>query len=494
MNPDAPAQPLHVLLAPLLALAACLLALRFLPGGEGLVDAGQGAALLLRLAGSLTWLAGAWLLIRVLEALFWQRLLPLRGGVRIPRLLRQLVAVLLFLLTIGVLLTQVWGLSVLPMLATTGAVGIIAGLALRNLLADFFSGIALNVEHPFRLDDFVLLHVRGKREPVAGFVREINWRSTTVLTPEDNLISVPNSAVARATVENLSFPSPVYELELEVVLDWALDTARLEPVLSAAMLEAWTLGATSGDKPPKFRIRRLDGAGVAYKIAYLIDPRRKPKGPARHALLSCLHRHLRYAGLRPVMSEMAASGLPPRPQRFLDAESSADRRIVIDHIGLLSALTAGERGRLAGRVRVCRVPAGAAVVRQGEAGHSMYLVAAGVLDVRVRAEGAAEAARSAVLSPGDFFGEMSLLTGSPRTATVTALCPALLFEVPCELMADLLDARPALAESLSQVVAEHLRHDAAVRAPEAAAPLPEPSFAQALAARIRNFFATRPAD
>jgi small-conductance mechanosensitive channel/CRP-like cAMP-binding protein len=488
LNHDAPTQPLRVLLPPLLALAACLLALRLGPDG----DDGM-AALWLRLLASASWVAGAWLAVRVLEVLFWQRLVPRRGGLRIPRLLRQLVAVLLVLLTVAVLLNQVWGLSLLPMLATTGAVGIIAGLALRNLLADFFSGIALNVEHPFRLDDFVLLHVRGKRDPVAGFVREINWRSTTVLTPEDNLISVPNSAVARATVENLSFPSPVYELELEVVLDWVLDTARLEPVLSAAMLEAWTLGATSGDKPPKFRIRRLDGAGVAYKIVYLIDPRKKPKGPARHTLLSCLHRHLRYAGLRPVMSEMAASGLPPRPQRFLDLGSAADRRLVIDQIGLLSVLTAGERARLAEGVRVCRVTTGTAVVQQGAAGHSMYLLAAGVLDVRVQAAGAAESQRSGVLSPGDFFGEMSLLTGSPRTATVTALCPALLFEVPFELMATLLDARPALAEGLSQVVAEHLRRDAAAQAPEAAAPLPEPSFTRALAARIRHFFASRSA-
>jgi CRP-like cAMP-binding protein len=259
------------------------------------------------------------------------------------------------------------------------------------------------------------------------------------------------------------------------------------------MLEAWTLGATSGDKPPKFRIRRLDGAGVAYKIVYLIDPRKKPKGPARHALLSCLHRHLRYAGLRPVMSEMAASGLPPRPQRFLDMGSAADRRLVIDQVGLLSALTAGERARLAEGVRVSRVATGTAVVQQGAGGHSMYLLAVGVLDVRVLAAGAAESQRSGVLSPGDFFGEMSLLTGSPRTATVTALCPSLLFEVPFELMATLLDARPALAEGLSQVVAEHLRRDAAAQAPEAAPPPPEPSFTQALAARIRNFFASRAA-
>ena len=493
MKQDARIQPLHALLLPLLLLALCLLAGRFVQQGALRPGDDETAAVLLRLASSLAWVAGAWLLIRAIELLLWQRLLPSRSGLRIPRLLRQLVAVLLFLLTMAALLTQVWGLSVLPMLATTGAIGIVAGLALRNLLADFFSGIALNMEHPFRLDDFVLLHVRGKRAPVAGFVREINWRSTTVLTPEDNLISVPNSAVARSTVENLSFPSPVYELELEIVLDWVLDAVRLEQVLSAAMVEAWALGATSGDKPPKYRVCRLDGAGVAYKIVYLIDPRVKPKGPARHTLLSCLHRHLRYAGLRPVLAAEATQGVLQPPQRFLDADSADDRLLAIAQVGLLSVLTPAEHRLLAEGVRLCRAPTGNAVVSLGDAGSSMYIVAAGVLEVKVLAPAGGALVRIQTLGPGDFFGEMSLLTGAPRTATVSTLCPVLLYELPHELMASLLAARPMLAEALSQVVAEHLRRDAAALTVEEHGPPRRPTLAETIAARIRAFFGARTA-
>ncbi|MDP3611967.1 MAG: mechanosensitive ion channel family protein, partial [Rubrivivax sp.] len=270
--------PLAHLIAPTLLVLACVLLQRAVRSGYfppfGLVSP-QTAA---QLVATLTSLAVLWLLLRVADVLLWDRLLPRYAGVRLPRLLRQVVAVVVSVLAVAVVLSHVWELSVGPVLATTGAIGIVAGLALRNVLADFFSGIALNMEHPFRLDDFVLFHIRGKREPVAGFVREINWRSTTVLTPEDNLISVPNSLVAMSTVENLSFPSPVSELELDVVLDWHLDPAVLEPVLTAAMVDAWVRGATSGDKPPKFRICKLDGAGVTYRIVYLIDPRKKPKG------------------------------------------------------------------------------------------------------------------------------------------------------------------------------------------------------------------------
>jgi CRP-like cAMP-binding protein len=486
----APALPLTRLIAPLLLVAACLLLLQGTQRLPGLQADLASHPFWRALALSLVSAAGLWLFIRLVDTLLWDRLLPRTAGVRFPKLLRQVVAVVFCIIGVAFVLSQVWQVSVGPVLATTGAIGIVAGLALRNVLADFFSGIALNMEHPFRLDDFVLFHIRGKREPVAGFVREINWRSTTVLTPEDNLISVPNSLVAASTVENLSFPSPVYELELDIVLDWHLDPAVLEPVLSAAMVDAWVRGATSGDKPPKFRICRLDGAGVTYRIVYLIDPRKKPKGPARHTLLSCLQQHLRCAGLRPVVAEAGSSGTPPPPQRALDHVRVEDRQGAVDHVPLLGVLTAAERQRLAAATQLWRVATGTAVVKAGDAGSSMFIVAAGVLEVLVPGAGGGAAQRVGTLSPGGFFGEMSLLTGEPRTATVSTLCASVLYEVPQAVMAELLAERPALAESLSAVMAEHLRRDQQASDATALSEAPRRlSLAATMADRIRRYLA-----
>ena len=157
------------------------------------------------------------------------------SGLRLPKLLRQFVAVLVMGLVVIGLLAQIWGVALSAVLATTGVLGLVLGLALRPILSDFFSGIALNVEQPFRLDDFILLPTRQRREPIAGLVREVNWRSTRILTPEDNLVSVPNSVVAIAVVENLSFPSPVSEQEVDIVLDWTLPQGMVETLLSAAV-------------------------------------------------------------------------------------------------------------------------------------------------------------------------------------------------------------------------------------------------------------------
>lgn len=445
----------------------------------------------LRIVESLAWLAGSVLLIRLVDALIWERLVLHLAGVRMPRLLRQFVAVLLFILSMAAMLNQAWDLSIATVLATTGVLGLVLGLALRPVLTDLFCGIALNVEQPFRMGDFVSLRMRGQRDPILGIVREVNWRATRVLTPEDNLISVPNSVVAAAVVENLSFPSPVSEQEIDIVLDWSVRSALIEEVLTAAVTEAWVLGATAGEKPPKLRISRLDGSGATYKIVYLLDPRRKPKGPAKHALLSSVQKHLRCAGLQPVpvLQQGLASGA--QVQRPIDHDSEADRRHALEQVDLLAVLNPVELAALSAGVRVHRVAAGHAVVRDGAAGSSMFVVAAGVLEVLVTRVGDTQPQRVAALGPGALFGEMSMLTGAPRSATVRTLVPSVLYEVTHEQMAALLSTRPGLAEALSQVVAAHQRRDAARNAVETqddAAEAKTQTLAEHIAARIRRFF------
>ena len=447
---------------------------------------------------SIAALAGAVALLRLTGWLVWERLLPRATGLRIPRLLRQFVAVLVMAGVVLGVLTQVWGVAMPAVLATTGVLGLVLGLALRRILTDFFSGIALNVEQPCRLDVFILLHTRQRREPIAGLVREINWRSTRILTPEDNLVSVPNSVVAMSVVENLSYPSPVSEQEVDIVLDWMLPQGVVETLLGAAVTEAWMRGAAAGDKPPKVRICRLDGRGVSWRITYLLDPRRKAKGPARHELLSCVQRHLVLAGIRPAAEwaepggavergAPAVEGLPGSVTRKVpDFDTPEARRRVLDTAPLLESLSAGERDTLAARMGLLQAPRGQAVVLRGAAGRSMFVLAAGVAEVLVPdAEGAPR--RATVLGPGDSFGEMSLLTGAERSADVRAVTPLVLFEIGADELAPLLALRPALADALSRAAAEHEQADARLRqVPEApAAALSRPA---QIAARIRAVF------
>jgi len=142
---------------------------------------------------------------------------------------------------------------------------------------------------------------------------------------------------------------------------------------------------------------------------------------------------------------------------------------------------------------VRRVDQGVAVVRSGDAGASMFVVAAGVLEVLVAAPAGSEARRSGLLGPGDMFGEMSLLTGAVRSATVRTLCPTVLYEIPHAALAPLMQQRPTLADAMSKVVTAHQARDAAAAAAanesDTTIQRRKSTLAESLAARIRAFFA-----
>jgi CRP-like cAMP-binding protein len=293
----------------------------------------------------------------------------------------------------------------------------------------------------------------------------------------------------------------VSEQEVDIVLDWMLPQGVVEALLGAAVTEAWMRGAAAGDRPPKVRICRLDGRGVGWRITYLLDPRRKAKGPARHELLACVQRHLVLAGIRPAAdwTERAEAGLAggrahPAPEGPLapvtrkvpDFDTPEARRRVLDTAPLLDSLSAQERDALAARMRLLPMPRGQSVVQRGSAGRSMFVLAAGVAEVLVP-DGQGTPQRARVLGPGDSFGEMSLLTGAERSADVQAVTPLVLFEIGADELAPLLLARPALAEALSRAMAAHEQADARLRQ-SAEAPAAAPSRSAQLAARIRAAF------
>jgi CRP-like cAMP-binding protein len=133
-----------------------------------------------------------------------------------------------------------------------------------------------------------------------------------------------------------------------------------------------------------------------------------------------------------------------------------------------------------------------AVVRSGDPGASMFVVAAGVLEVMVTPPGTSEPRRSGLLGPGDVFGEMSLLTGAARSATVCTLCLTVLYEIPHTALAPLMQQRPALVEAMSKVMAGHQQRDAAAaiaHESDNTAQRRKSTLAESIAARIRQFFA-----
>jgi CRP-like cAMP-binding protein len=142
----------------------------------------------------------------------------------------------------------------------------------------------------------------------------------------------------------------------------------------------------------------------------------------------------------------------PRPQRQLDAGSLEDRVALLARVELFQSLTDEERARLSGQMRARLFKEGATVIKGGEAGESMFILCEGLLTVMIALKEGQQESRVARLQAGMFFGEMSALTGEPRSATIVAATDSLVFEITKDDIAELIQRRPELAEMIGRAV------------------------------------------
>lgn len=323
-----------------------------------------------------------------------------------------------------IVLNFVLKLPLAGLLATSGVVAIVLGLALQNTLADVFSGIAVGVEQPFRVGDRVRLG-----DNVEGTVYQINWRSIRVHTINDDLAIIPNSAVAKSEIVNRSFPTPRREGSVDIVCAFDIAPEILEGLVSNALLLCPEI-LDSGT--PAAMLTRLGMRTNSFTVPFSVgDP--KALARAKDALLRQIRRQLLHAGL---LGE--ATGLPAAPGLL--------RRTTI-----FESLTDEQVDALAHQVRIVTLAAGETLFRQGEEGDSLYVVAAGVIELTRTSEDHLLIVDGRI-GVGEYIGEISLLTGAPRAVTATAKTAAIVHTLDKGAIAPLLTTEPQLAAALEASV------------------------------------------
>jgi small-conductance mechanosensitive channel/CRP-like cAMP-binding protein len=387
----------------------------------------------------------AWLGVRLIDVLVW-RLIELRIETSIPRLLKDSVAAIVFLIAFILIVAVVFQKPVTGIWATSGVVGVVLGFALQSMIADVFCGIAINVDQPFKIGQWVKLVPRGV-ETMVGCVTEISWRCTRLRSKENTMIVVPNSMISTMIVTNLSEPDRNTRFQLEFCLDFGVPTERALRVLSAGVMAA---GGILSNPRPKARVTRVTERGVLYRVRYWLDPVDTSPSKGRHAVISSILRHLHQAGIT-LAYEKHDVFVSKMPSRQLDRLT--DRTSIVRRIEIFSGLDSKEMEWLAGRLKERRIGFGVPIVKQGDAGSSMYVLVEGLLDVRAGLEKSENQVSVKSIQPGEFFGEMSLLTGEPRTATVVAVTDAIVYEIHKEDIEGLLETRPEIAVQISQIIA-----------------------------------------
>jgi len=440
--------------------------------------------------GIVTWLSAAFLANRVINFVFWEGVVTKATGTPTPRLIVQISSFLIYLLAVTGIVGVVFERSVTALLTTSGAMGIVLGFAVRSLILDVFSGLSINIERPFVVGEYVQIHVRGVNN-VFGRVEEVNWRTTRLLTPERYIQVIPNSVLGSAVISNFSRPSPIGEFEYVLTLDAAVDTERALRVLEAGLREAILAGGPLAEPEPAVRTTGVNEHGVRYKLKYFIDPRKGGPGKVRQTVLEHVMAHLRKAGISTAQAKYEVHQADLE-ERNLDHER--DRLALLGRVELFQSMTEAELDTLSAQMSLQRFAKGAVVIEREQHLDSMFLLVEGVLETHVPVPDTDVMGVVGHYAPGDCFGEMSLLTGAPQTATVIAASEAVAFRIDKDDVSGLLQARPEIADELSARIAAR-SEQVEVRLGEISADLrrrksetEKGQFIAHLAGQIRDFF------
>ncbi len=419
-------------------------------------------------------IAAALVVTRLLDYILFDVAFQLRRKTAAPALLRQIVGLLVFGVAVAILFRLILDVKLTGVLATSAVLSVVIGLALQDTLGNLFSGLALHLEKTVQVGDMV------RSGEIFGTVEQLSWRAIKLRTMEGNVLLVPNSVASRERLEVFPRPGRPIARTLKVGLEYHQPPAPAREALEAAGRD---LPGIAQYPEPTAYVKSFDDFAVSYELRYWLED---------YARFLELDSQIRERVWYRLDRENIRIAYPLHRQWRYEAGPlvTPSRREAIEaaiaNVDLFALLSDEAKGRIADGARERRFAAGEMVVREGERGSSMFLVESGRLGVSAHGN-VGQSQRLAVLEAGATFGEISLLTGEPRTATVRTLTEATLLEIDKATLSPILKESPSICGMLELIVQE--RKQRAADALEAARGAAEPTEDRTpLGLRIARFF------
>jgi small-conductance mechanosensitive channel/CRP-like cAMP-binding protein len=356
------------------------------------------------------------------------------------------------------------GFDLSSIVATSAVVTAVLGLSLQATLANVLGGIALQLDDTIDVGDWVQL-----RDGTQGKVKAIRWRSTILETRNWDTLVVPNTQLLGEQI--LVLGEREDQPRQHRMWVWFHVDFRYSPEL---VIETVNEGLQAGPIPrvaptPAPHAICCDlsgqngGGGVAtYAVRYWLTEL-AADDPTSSEIRVRIFAALRRAGI-PLAVPAHAVFLSQDDEQHKGRKAERelhDRVAALESIEMLQCLSQRERRMLAQSMRLAPFGRGEIITRQGAQAHWLYILAKGEVEVRLRWEVPGEGGAPArtvekvvnTLRAPDIFGEMGVMTGEPRTASITALTEVDCFRIPREAFRELLKVRKELAESMSEVMA-----------------------------------------
>lgn len=408
----------------------------------------------------------------VIDHLFWNSYLKNSKGVVVPLILKDIIRFGLLAGLVLLILKYGFGYRLSGIVATSAVLSAIIGFALQDMLSNIIAGVALQVEKPFKVGDWVLLDER------AGKVLSMSWRATRILDIDGNSIVIPNSAVSKANILNYYEPVKAHAITFDIGTDYANSPHHVQDTVLAVVSQH---PAVLKSPAPKVFLRKYDDFSINYEVKVWIENHGQWK-----EIISDIYTRLWYVFRR----EKITIPFPIRTVHMhqpeaTDAAKDREAQILslLGHVEIFEPLAPVQIENLARESRMLEFGAGETIIEQGSQGCALYVVMSGVLDAAIDGRVVGSIAK------GEVFGEMSLLTGEKTAASVSAKTDCCLLGISKESFCAVLRADERVVEKLARLLAaRRAENEEAARNFNASAADSQQSRADGLAVRIRKFF------
>lgn len=387
----------------------------------------------------LLWISSIFLVSRIVSLLF-ERLFYFRTKKKFPIILKDLTSFTVWFFSFGAFLSIVLNVDLLKFSTPTSVTIAVLGFSLRGMLMDLFSGIAMGIERPFDVDDWI--EIEGYSP---GKVKHTNWRVTKIVTRANEELVIPNGYISTKVFKNYSQPDKLFRVSIDITLDIDVTVHQAERILLGAAHQVGSIAASP--KKPDAKIIGFTSRGVEWNLRFWIDDYEK-KDDIVYQVQKNIARNLHFGTIT----------VPPEKhvvttQIQKDPVQNPNIRLLLESTDIFIPLSSDEIDSLSNTAKKILLLAGENVVVAEEHGESLFIVAEGLMSVYIP-QNQDELLHVANLIPGKIFGEMSLLTGAIRSATVRAEVDTIVYEITKEDIQQILLNRPELVTRISNILTQ----------------------------------------
>lgn len=392
-------------------------------------------------AGAAVALLSTAVVIALVDRYLWDLYFEQRRQTVIPKLLREVVALIIFLIALLLVLSIAYHAEsqLKLLLSGSGLAAIALAFATQNMLGGMVAGMSLQISKPYKVGDWL------KVQDYFAEVMEINWRSTRLRTNDAIYLDIPNNEIVRQTIINLHYPQELHAMRIRIGADYNSPPNKVKDALLQATLHA---EGVQEEPAPKIYLVDFADSAIIYEIKFWMLTHRE-----YNTICDAIRTNVWYEFHRQKINI-------PFPIRTVELnrkkvtqphEEQGRARAILEAEPLFACLGDAQLDALIRGSRTIHFGRGERVIEEGAEGASMFVLLDGVAHVSVAKNGSG--LHVGTLRAGDCFGEMSLLTGERRTATVRAEHDCEVLEIAKPIMATLLRESPECVTKLSELLA-----------------------------------------